>query len=144
MAETRRGNGWVVKDFSKEFLRSAQNEVERAVARGTIRVQAEAKRLTSQKSGPTKSNPAAPPSAPGEPPHVRTATLTRSIDSETFERGGTFFGRIGTNVKYGFWLEGGTRKMAPRPYLRPALDSQLPKIMAEMRRAGRRMRSGRG
>lgn len=52
---------------------------------------------------------------------VRTGNLRRSIYSEvTFERG-TWVGRTGTNVKYGFFQEVGTVNHPAHPYLRPAL-----------------------
>jgi len=75
--------------------------------------------------GPTKTNPAQPPSAPGEPPHKRTGALRRSIGHEVIND----IVRVGTNKDYGYFLEVGTRKMTgPRPYLRPALDEASAKI----------------
>ena len=38
--------------------------------------------------------------------------------------------RIGTNLKYGLYLELGTRRMAARPYLRRALDETRDEIRA--------------
>jgi hypothetical protein len=35
---------------------------------------------------------------------------------------------IGTPLKYGLYLEIGTKKMQPRPWLRPALERSLLKI----------------
>lgn len=60
------------------------------------------------------------PSKPGEPPHVDTGRLRQSIFWNLHADGRGV--RIGTNVKYGKWLEEGTRHMAPRPYLRPSLN----------------------
>lgn len=61
------------------------------------------------------------PSKPGEPPRKQTARLFKSI-AAVVERGpGMVSALVGTNVKYGRYLEYGTSKMAPRPYLRPAL-----------------------
>lgn len=124
----------------RAFLDSARNEVEKAVARGGLRVQSEVIRLVTQQSGPTRTNPAARPSLPGEPPHLRTGQLARSIDQETFRRGDEFTARVGTNLKKGFWLETGTRFMAPRPYLRPGLDNKRNQIVNEILKAGRRMK----
>ena len=128
-------------DHSDEVLRSANNEIEKAIAIGTIQVQNESKRLVNRFSGP-------PASKPGEPPHKRTGTLDRSIDIETFTRGKDFVGRVGTNLNYGLWLEIGTTstdggtKMAKRPYLRPALDNKRKAIIREIRKAGKRMGKG--
>ncbi len=60
-------------------------------------------------------------SKPGEPPHVDSGRLWRSIQSET-EGGFIPKTRIGTNVTYAKWLELGTSQMAARPCLRPWLD----------------------
>jgi len=59
------------------------------------------------------------PSAPGEPPHKQTGTLRRSVAREV--DAASLRGRVGTNLKYGRWLELGTQRMAARPWLRRAL-----------------------
>ena len=119
------------------FMAVAENAVEEAVARAGLSVQIEAIRLVSQAAYP-------PASRPGEPPRVRTGTLLRSIDQETFRsKAGTkvdFTARVGSNLKYGFWLETGTRRMAARPWLRPALDSKRNQIVKEILKAGRSMK----
>lgn len=65
--------------------------------------------------------PFPPASVPGEPPHMRSGNLLNSIVKE----------RIGLTLRVGVataaaanyakFLEIGTKKMAPRPFLRPAL-----------------------
>ena len=71
-------------------------------------------------------------SKPGEPPRVQTGTLRRSI---THEMDPTLpIVRIGSGVKYGLYLEMGTDKMAPRPFLRPALVKSKKKIIALFRK----------
>lgn len=42
---------------------------------------------------------------------------------------------IGTDVEYAVYVEKGTSKMAPRPYLQPALDENKDEIVAEIRLA---------
>jgi hypothetical protein len=69
--------------------------------------------------------------------------LAASIDFETYRSGGDFTGRVGTNVKYGRWLEEGTRVVRPRPYLRPALDRMLPGFKEDLKAAGERMSRGK-
>ena len=116
------------------FMAIAENAVEEAVARAGLRVQIEAIRLVSQAAFP-------PASKAGEPPRVRTGTLLRSIDQETFRATtADFTARVGSNLKYGFWLETGTRRMAPRPWLRPALDNKRNQIVDEILKAGRSMK----
>ena len=62
-------------------------------------------------------------SVPGNPPFKQTGHLRRSITWElaykSLQIGAV--GRVGTNLKYGRYLELGTRRMAARPYLRRAL-----------------------
>lgn len=57
-------------------------------------------------------------SIPGNPPYLQTGLLRSSIAWE-FIKGpsNTELARVGTNLKYGLYLEKGTRKMAARPYL---------------------------
>ena len=55
------------------------------------------------------------PSAPGEYPRKMLGHLRRNIQME-FDAA-TMVARVGTNVKYGKYLETGTRRMAARPWL---------------------------
>ena len=58
---------------------------------------------------------------------VDTGTLRRSI---THEASATE-GKVGTNVLYARYVEEGTRKMAARPYLKPALQKNMAAIIKE-------------
>lgn len=64
---------------------------------------------------------------------VKTGTLRRSIHS-IFENGG-LRGIVGPSVLYGKFVEFGTRRMAARPYLRPAAEKNLPAFTASIRAA---------
>lgn len=55
---------------------------------------------------------------------VRTGTLKRSITHKVEKRSAA----IGSNVEYAPFLELGTSKMSPRPFLRPALEANRNKI----------------
>lgn len=68
------------------------------------------------------------PSLPGEPPKKITGELQRSIAwvTETDTSSVALF--VGTNLDYGRFLEQGTSKMAPRPYLRATLLERLERI----------------
>jgi hypothetical protein len=44
-------------------------------------------------------------------------------------------GEVGTDLKYGFWLEYGTRQMEARPWLRPSLLENKEAIMDNFRLA---------
>ena len=55
---------------------------------------------------------------------VRTGTLKRSITHMVEKRRAL----VGSNVEYAPYVEMGTVKMTARPYLRPALESNMQKI----------------
>ena len=73
-------------------------------------------------------------SAPGDPPTVRTGRLRRGIQMArpARKRAATRVGwMIGVNVKYAPYLEFGTRKIQPRPFVKP--------VMAKMKELAPRM-----
>lgn len=77
-----------------------------------------------------------PASSPGDPPHHRSGDLRRSVfDRVTESRPGRFEGTVGVRAEHGIHLEFGTRRMAARPFLRPALDEFRPRYQGVMRTA---------
>lgn len=73
-------------------------------------------------------------SAPGSAPNTDTGALVSSIavemDNEKIEA------EIGSNLKYGYWLEFGTKKnLAPRPWLNPALNANRDNLMSNIKKA---------
>lgn len=81
-------------------------------------------------------------SAPGEAPANQTGRLVGSLRT-TYQDGG-LTGIVSASTKYAFFLEFGTRKMAARPFMRPALANMRKTveqgIIAEVRKAVRRTR----
>lgn len=80
-------------------------------------------------------------SLPGEPPAVDTGNLRASIQHFLEVTPLDVVGKVGpdveflaaktksgTDVEYGYYLEIGTARMAPRPYLRPALSRTKGKV----------------
>lgn len=59
-------------------------------------------------------------SNPGDPPNTDKGRLVQSIKFD-FKKNG-LVGRVGTNLKYGAWLEFGTNKMEARPWLAPSVQ----------------------
>lgn len=65
------------------------------------------------------------PSLPGNPPAPDTGNLRNSIRYEVHAEPRSPYGVVGTTQKdppYGQYLEYGTSKVAPRPWLRPAME----------------------
>jgi hypothetical protein len=57
-------------------------------------------------------------SAPGEPPAVDTDRLRGGAKAEMIA---PTVGRVGGFPRYGRWLEYGTARVAPRPWIRPSV-----------------------
>lgn len=68
------------------------------------------------------------PSIPWSAPAIDTGRLVQSITHYVAVDGSGIYGRVGTNVIYGSYLETGTSKMGPRPWLQPALEKSSEKI----------------
>lgn len=112
--------GWNQANLSR-LLTSPQGPVFADLARRAVLVESRAKQNASQphRAGPNTG------SEPGHGPAVRTGRLRGSI---TFELGRDTLGpwaRVGTNVFYAPFVEGGTSRMAARPFLVPALDAAV-------------------
>jgi len=76
-------------------------------------------------------------SAPGEPPAIDTGDLADSYEVRVHYKSGKVM--IGTPLRYGFFLERGTRKMAKRPHIRPGFEQSIGAIE---RKLGRPIRKG--
>lgn len=71
-----------------------------------------------------------PASAPGDPPHIRTGNLKRSIERGETKTSGTESVTLisigkGLNRDYAKFLEFGTRYMAARPFISPAFAAVM-------------------
>lgn len=64
-------------------------------------------------------------SAPGQPPATDTGRLLASIHHILEGEGQHTVAHVGSDVNYALFLELGTRYMAARPFLRPALYSAV-------------------
>jgi hypothetical protein len=72
------------------------------------------------------------PSAPGQPPATDTGRLVQSYDYVVGQDALGMFVRVGSNVDYAIPLEIGTRHMAPRPALGPAVIAETALIAADV------------
>ncbi len=65
-------------------------------------------------------------SAPGEPPAIRTGQLRASVsDPQVMKVGSTLVGKITISAPYAEFLERGTSRVAPRPFIQPAVEEIL-------------------
>lgn len=99
---------------------SPSGPVAKSLKRRGIRVQREAIRSVHQ-AGTGRQYGRHTASAPGQPPATDTGRLAASIREELRSDSKGLVEVIGSDVIYAKPLERGTRKMAPRPFLRPAL-----------------------
>ena len=76
-------------------------------------------------------------SRPGDAPNTDTGALVRSIAVEPPMPAETMF--VGSGIDYALWLETGTRRMRPRPWLMPAVDAHRSKLNDNIAKAVRRM-----
>lgn len=110
-----------------EFLRKVKRGVERALDQTRFRMEAR-----------IKSSFGSSPSSPGDPPGVKTGQLRSSITSSReglkAKIGSTIAPRGGQSQSYAFYQERGTSKMRARPYLRPALDAEAPRLVRDLER----------
>lgn len=78
------------------------------------------------------------PSLPGNPPAPDTGNLRESIRYEVHGEGSEIYGVVGSTQKdpdYAVFTEYGTNKMAPRPWLRPAMQKNNEWIRKSMANA---------
>jgi len=66
-------------------------------------------------------------SAPGDPPTTDTGELQQSIAFEVSADGRE--GKVGTNKAHGLYMEFGTHRVAPRPWLRIAFEQSEKEII---------------
>lgn len=66
---------------------------------------------------------AAGPSAPGTAPHRHTGELAESVRAVVRKRLGKSYGKVGTSLVKGYFLEFGRSNMEPRPWLFPAFEA---------------------
>lgn len=117
-----------------KVIAEIRKAVMRGIVRGTESVRATAVSLilNTDKSGRTyyRRSVVHQASAAGEPPASDTGRLVNSIETKySFEE---LAGVVNVSVDYGAHLEFGTRNMAPRPFLRPALAMRMPDIEREI------------
>jgi HK97 gp10 family phage protein len=100
-----------VRWFGPEFKAAVHRENVKRLHAAAITIENHARELISDGHPPA--------SSAGDPPHVRTGALRNSVTREVGEA--EEVARVGTNLRYGRYLELGTTRMAARPWLRRAM-----------------------
>lgn len=67
-------------------------------------------------------------SSPGQYPANRSGDLRKSVDFQVRGHSKMFFGSLDNNIEYGKYLELGTGKMKPRPFLKNTIDKETRNI----------------
>ena len=67
-------------------------------------------------------------SSPGEPPAVATGQLRQSVRTQVDNSSSMIIGYVGSTLIYAPCLEFGTKKMSPRPWLKPSFEKSEPKL----------------
>lgn len=111
--------------------------VDGALLEAALEVAAKAKQLIIE--GGSSSGGVHTPSKPYDPPNSDTGFLAANIRAEPIGPG---IVRITAYARYSAYLEYGTSKMAPRPFMRPALRMLRPRIAALVRAAHNRVAMG--
>jgi HK97 gp10 family phage protein len=94
----------------ERLLNGVDGPVAGDLLRRAIRVEAAAKNFATGNAGG---------------PHVRTGRLRSSISHAIGKDEAGLYADIGSNVEYAGFLELGTRRMRPYPFLRPALPAAV-------------------
>lgn len=116
-----------IKELGADFESEAQEPLK--VAMMGIHGQAIKSIQANGSQGAPRSNGKGFHSKPGEPPNTDTGRLVSSIKFEFIEPGTAL---VGTNLKYGAWLEFGTQNVAARPWLAPAFLAWTPWLTKEL------------
>lgn len=131
--------------------RGIEERVRQAVAQEVVRQTEEVRNevirliLDTPKTGrlyPRRGGKMHQASAPGEAPANDYGRLLNSIRTDYDLT--TCVGTVTASTKYAAFLEYGTARMAPRPYMRPALANRRPHIIAGVRAAIRTALGGVG
>lgn len=100
----------------------------RNTAINSIQSQSQGRVVTRQSQGGNEYEHTA--SKPGDAPNTDTGALVRSISVEPQMPDLEMF--VGSGIEYAPFLEYGTKRMAPRPWLQPAVDANAKKLKSNI------------
>lgn len=122
-----------IKALASEISKIANEAIDEGVKASSIALQAKMKTVFGTEGGAVIGQTETGRniylgSLAGSVPGIRSGTLRRSIQRSNLENHSI---EVGTNKKYGYWLEYGTTDMAARPWLYKSLNLAA----AEMQKA---------
>jgi len=120
-------------EFQAELRRRAENvktDLGKAINNACVLVENTAKKgMTSTERDTSKTyEHGHHPSVEFDYPAVDTGRLRQSVTHNIQNENGEIVGRVGSNVKYAAYLEYGTSRMSPRPWLKPSVAINREKI----------------
>lgn len=123
--------------FDRNAIKTLRQSIRDGVAEVAVQTQGTAKRVVnSEGKGRWYHDQPQPSSRPLDPPAKQTGHLGRSIQVDLSGLDGqrSVTAAVGTNVRYGRYLEFGTSNMAPRPWMRRTIVKMKKKIPSIIKR----------
>lgn len=115
MADSLAEQARAIAETLRGYSDRAQTASEKAIQKGALMVEADAKRNCPAKTG----------------------FLRNSITSQFFKNSGSPYALVGSNTVYAPFVEYGTSRQPPQPYLSPAFNENAAEIKAMIREAMR-------
>jgi len=118
---------------TKELMSNLNQSASRRMLKAANEVRTEVlKTLSGSRSGRTYTVPGTKrtytASAPGEAPAQATSDLRKSVKASVEGKGLSVLGKVKATASHALPLEFGTRRMAPRPFMKPSLDRSISAI----------------
>ena len=125
--------GVTIRLYTKEITQSIKDTASKRMYEAVNEVRSQVNvTLSGKRTGRTYKVPGTnrhyQASSPGEPPAQATGRLRQSVFARVEGMGNQVTGRVGTELPYGLWLDEGTKKMKPRPWLERSLDKAIPRL----------------
>jgi hypothetical protein len=127
-----------LQQLISNLQKAGDNQLAKMLAEGAFSTENEAKRSIQghQSAGATYKRRGVMHTAsrPGNPPNTDTGNLVNNITVNKIAGGYDVGSRAG--APYGLWLEYGTLRIAPRPWLRPVFEKVIKQLVEKYARKG--------
>ena len=125
-----------LRRLNKHAVKNPEKNAKKLITEATLLVRnsAVSSILRDPKTGQIYGNHVA--SAAGEAPASDTGFLASNITFDVNESSGEVVGYVTSAAPYSAALEFGTRNIAPRPFMQPALESNIRKIERKFTKGG--------